>query len=152
MRSELEWHDVKKELPKHNQLILMWVKGGNGSPEGGYILDGCYLEPDFYSPDGEDHEPIAWMPRPGKPSLLTDKEVARIKAFTDASLSDYWPTEELPPRQDILSRVANDMLLEHIRFEVIDESGRQYVRYGTNVRFLVQDNGHTLKLYVHKED
>jgi hypothetical protein len=37
------------------------------------------------------------------------------------------------------------------RFEVIDENGRPYVRYGVAVRLLVQDDGQTLKVFVRKQ-
>lgn len=39
------------------------------------------------------------------------------------------------------------------RFELIDDEGRQYVRYGTLIRILVsiQDDGQTMKIFV-KED
>lgn len=34
------------------------------------------------------------------------------------------------------------------RFEVIDETGRAYVRYGVVVREEIQDEGRTLKVFV----
>jgi hypothetical protein len=34
------------------------------------------------------------------------------------------------------------------RFEVIDESGRSYVRYGVEIELSYQDDGRTLKVFV----
>jgi hypothetical protein len=34
------------------------------------------------------------------------------------------------------------------RFEVIDENGRAYVRYGVSVELSLQDNDRTLKIFV----
>ena len=41
---------------------------------------------------------------------------------------------------------------KNIRFEVIDETGRRYVRYCVNIDFSIQDNGQTLKVFVTKVD
>ncbi len=41
--------------------------------------------------------------------------------------------------------------LKNIRLEVIDNSGRSYVKLGVDVEFSFQDDGKTLKLFV-KED
>lgn len=38
--------------------------------------------------------------------------------------------------------------LKNIRFEVIDETGRRYVRYGVDLEFSFQDNNKTLKIFV----
>ena len=38
--------------------------------------------------------------------------------------------------------------LKNIRFEVIDDSGRAYSKYGVDVELSVQDSGRTLKLFV----
>jgi hypothetical protein len=40
--------------------------------------------------------------------------------------------------------------LENIRFEVIDGTGRQYVKYGVDLDFSVQDDERTLKIFVRK--
>jgi len=37
---------------------------------------------------------------------------------------------------------------EITRVEVIDETGRQYVRHNVHVQFSVQDDGKTLKIFV----
>ena len=34
------------------------------------------------------------------------------------------------------------------RFEVIDENGRTYVRYGVSIELHLQDDGQTLKVFV----
>jgi hypothetical protein len=38
--------------------------------------------------------------------------------------------------------------LKNIRFEVIDETQRQYVRYGVDLEFHIQDDARTLKIFV----
>ena len=40
--------------------------------------------------------------------------------------------------------------LTDMRFEVIDEEGRQYVRYDVDVEFSMQDDNKTLKIFVNK--
>ena len=44
--------------------------------------------------------------------------------------------------------------IDNIRYEVIDEEGRQYVKYGVDIEFSVQDDKRTLKIFVkkHKEN
>jgi hypothetical protein len=38
------------------------------------------------------------------------------------------------------------------RFEVIDENGRVYVRHGVRVELSPQDNGRTLKVFIHEKE
>lgn len=40
--------------------------------------------------------------------------------------------------------------LTDMRFEVIDENGRQYVKYDVDIEFSIQDNGETLKIFINK--
>lgn len=40
--------------------------------------------------------------------------------------------------------------IKDIRFEVIDDDGRQYVQYGVDIAFSFQDNDKTLKIFVKK--
>ena len=51
---------------------------------------------------------------------------------------------------------SGDYLMAHekvTRVEVIDETGRVYVRYGaTNVVTALQDNGRTLKVFLNVEE
>jgi hypothetical protein len=45
-------------------------------------------------------------------------------------------------------------IIKNIRFEVIDEDGRQYSKQGADLAFSFQDNDKTLKIFVktrHKE-
>ena len=47
-------------------------------------------------------------------------------------------------------KIENNTKIEKIRFEVIDETGRQYVKYNVNLKFSFQDEGRTLKVFVDK--
>lgn len=63
------WRDARKETPANGDGVLMWVEGGNGSPGGGYILDGGFVHGVYYGCDGAKKYPIAWMPRPDPPAF-----------------------------------------------------------------------------------
>ena len=63
------WRDVNKENPSHGAFIIMWIEGGNGSPLGGYIYDGCFIDGIYFGCDGEKKTPIAWMSRPNPPTF-----------------------------------------------------------------------------------
>jgi len=51
---------------------------------------------------------------------------------------------------DLLEYLDCCRLDEVTRFEVIDEKGRQYVKYKVKVRDSLQDNNRTLKVFVEK--
>lgn len=51
----------------------------------------------------------------------------------------------------ILKEIKSDTIIEIDsikRFEVIDETGRAYVKYNTNVSFSLQDDKTTLKIFI----
>lgn len=41
--------------------------------------------------------------------------------------------------------------LTNMRLEIIDNSGRAYTKFGVDVEFSFQDDGKTLKLFVHED-
>lgn len=43
-------------------------------------------------------------------------------------------------------------LIDSVRFELIDETGRVYVRYGVGIDMEWQDDGQTLKVFVRPRD
>jgi len=51
-----------------------------------------------------------------------------------------------------MKKIKNDFKLENMRFEVIDEIGRQYVKYNVNLHFSFQDDNRTLKIFVTKNN
>jgi hypothetical protein len=57
------WISVRTATPKDGQPVIMWVPGGNGSIDGGYIFDGVFIHDYFFTPDGETKNAKYWMPR-----------------------------------------------------------------------------------------
>ena len=73
-----KWPEIK---PIQGQNILMWVPGANGAVDGGYIYDGCYIDGLFFTPDGEDHKPVAWMARPIPPQFKSSYAEAKQHGY-----------------------------------------------------------------------
>lgn len=51
-------------------------------------------------------------------------------------------------KEEIVKYVIDKQILTDMRFEIIDEEGRKYVRYDADLQFSMQDNNRTLKIFV----
>jgi hypothetical protein len=68
------------------------------------------------------------------------------KLSSGLSLANDGPPQSAPaPRQGRVNLTPEPNVT---RFEVIDESGRSYVRYGVEIELSYQDDGRTLKVFV----
>ena len=64
----VEWVDVSKLLPKHDQKVLMYCEWPDGDD---HIADGVYHKNGkFFTVYGTYENPVAWMPRLKDPDFI----------------------------------------------------------------------------------
>lgn len=78
--AEYRWRLAEIESPEEGQDVIIWVEGGNGSVDGGYIFDGMYTHGVFLLPDGEvSNTTKFWMPRISPRDLSAKKKLEEVE-------------------------------------------------------------------------